>query len=363
MKNKDVSVELLRIIAMTMVVGCHVNPGFKYFDAINPLGVGITCIVADGVAIFWMIMGFFLFRSDYKHVLKRSCKHVLIPMFIYTMLMFWFGEFLAGDTNNILFGLTRPVEDYRNLLMNGLLKWSSVVSFTYHFWYLYSYMIVILAFPALKGIVDTAKKGKKGILILFGVLFGILVINDIGMNAMVGFSHMPFNGAMGGAVLALLGYVIYSAKDKFENKPIIGLLGLASYFVVNFIRCWIQCRLAINGGSSHPVFWYTSFGVLSSYSLIVFAYGIKGILDKKFIRKIVIHVGRLSMLVYFVHMLVIARLNNLGVMGKIGSYLHESYASILLVQLAKMAAVLVCSLLVVEIYYVLKTLVLKGVKK
>lgn len=362
MKNKDVSVELLRIIAMAMVVGCHVNSGFKYFDAINPVGVGITCLLADGVAIFWMIMGFFLFKSDYKHVLKRSCKNVLIPMFVYTMLMFYLGEWLAGDTNDILFGFTKPLSDYMNLLVNGLMRWSSVVSFTLHFWYLYSYMLVILAFPALKGVVDAAK-GTKGRLILFGVLFGNLVINDIGMNELAGFAHTPFRGAMGGAFLALLGYVIYSIKDKFENKPIFGLIGLVSYFLVNIIRCWIQYNVAVDGGSSHLVFWYTSFGVLSAYSLIVFAYGIKGILDKKFIRKIIIHVGGLSMLVYFVHMLVIARLNNLGVMGKIGSYLHESYVYILLVQLAKMSAVLVCSLLVVEIYYVLKTLVLKGVKK
>ncbi|MCR5592171.1 MAG: acyltransferase [Saccharofermentans sp.] len=362
MDKRDTSVEFLRIMAMIIVIGCHVNAGSVYFDRVNPVGVGISCLVADGVTVFWMIMGFFLFKSNYRHVLNRACKHVLIPMFAYTALMFYFGDWLAGDTDNILYGLTRPLSDYQNLLMNGLLKWAPVVKYDRHFWFLYSYMIIILFFPALNGVVNVAK-GKKNLLIMAGILFGIIVVNDIGMNDLAGFSHAPFNGALGGMFIVLIGYAVYSMKDLFEYNPVCSLLGLIGFFIVNLVRCRLQYNITLEGGSIHLLYWFSSFGILNAFCLVLFAYGIKGLLDKKVIRKIVLHLGRVSMPVYFVHMLVLARLTNLGLIDKITAHLSDKYSSIILVHLAKMGLLFVSSLAVVEIYYWLKTLVLKAVHR
>ena len=362
MKEKDLSVELLRIIGMIIVLGCHVNTGMTYNDIVNPIGVGITCIVADGVAVFWMIMGFFLFNSEYKRLLRRACKRVLIPMFVFSALMFYFGEFFAGNNVNILYGFTKPLSEYKNLLFNGLLKWRTVVPYTAHFWYLYSYMIVILAFPAIKGIV-TAAKEKKRMIILFSVLFGLLLINDIEMNGLIKLSHEPFAGAFGGVFLVLLGYLIYSIKDIYENKPIYGVFGLISFIIVNIIRSVIQYKVALQGGSNHLVYWYTTFGVLSAYSLIVFVFGIKKVINKRIVKDVIKHIGSLSMWVYLIHLLVLARLINMGVMDKITSLLTGSPSSIIKVQILKTAVLLIGSLFVVEIIYWIKRIIVFAMNK
>ena len=62
-RKKNASVELLRIIAAIMVVGVHVNTGLYYFDSLRKSGCLVSALVADGVAIFWMIMGFYLFNG------------------------------------------------------------------------------------------------------------------------------------------------------------------------------------------------------------------------------------------------------------------------------------------------------------
>ena len=42
MDKRDTSVEFLRIMAMIIVIGCHVNAGSVYYDRVNPVGVGIV---------------------------------------------------------------------------------------------------------------------------------------------------------------------------------------------------------------------------------------------------------------------------------------------------------------------------------
>ena len=346
---------------MLMVLGCHVNHGARYFDRVNPTGCVITNLVADGVAIFWLIMGFFLFKSDYRHVLKRSVHKILIPMFVFSIVMFYLGEFLCGDSSDILFGFKRPLSDYKEVIFNGLLKWRTRISYTSHFWYLYSYMIVVLAFPALNGI-QSFVKSKRDKLILLSVLLGILILNDIGMNELVGFSNRPFYGALGGSFLALIGYIIYTFKDKYEGKVYLGILGLVAYFIINAVRSVILYKMLLQDGSNHVIYWYTSFGVLSGISLTVFVFGIKRLLQKKIVKKTVLHLGKLTMGIYVVHLLALAKLRTTGVYDYFENSLRDSPFTILLVQLGKTLSLLILSLIIVEVYYWITAAIRRGIK-
>lgn len=353
MKEKDISVELFRIIGMMMVLGCHVNHGLIYFDQVSPTGSLISCVVGDGVAVFWMIMGFFLFKSDYKHVLKRSVRKILIPMFLFSILMFYFGEFLCGDSSDILFGFKKTIDAYKDILFEGLLKWRTRVSYTSQFWYLYSYMVVVLAFPALMGVKSIVKTNRDRLIFILVVL-GIIIINDISMNELLVFSNTSFPGAVPGAVFVLLGNSVYSMKDKFAGKIHLGILGLLSFFVINAVRSIIQYNITLQGGSNHLIYWFTSFGMLTSFSLILFVYGIEGILKNGLIRKIIAHIGGLTMGIYFVHLFVLAILKNLGVYDFFENALTDSPVTILLVQLGKTLSVFIGSLIIVEAYHLIK---------
>ena len=52
LKKKDVVVELLRIIAMCMVIGTHVKLAFSDGSRIINNRLLVACFVSDGVAIF-----------------------------------------------------------------------------------------------------------------------------------------------------------------------------------------------------------------------------------------------------------------------------------------------------------------------
>jgi Uncharacterized protein conserved in bacteria len=350
-KDKNPSIELLRIIAAFMVVGVHVNRGLFYFGSLRKAGCIISCFVADGVAIFWMIMGFFLFNASYKGLLKKSVKRILLPMMLFSLFMFIFGAYLSGSTSDILAGFKRPLAEYKNLITGGLLKWRDVVDYCGQFWYLYCYMIVVLFYPALKGIILEIKRKKK----LFTILFIMLLINDIVLNGLMGFSNNAFPGAFAAGFIIILGYIIYQYKERFEDNKVLGLCGVAGYLVINAVRAMFQYKISKDGlDTNHILYWYTTFAVISVYCLIVFAFGFKGVFDKKYIKGIINHIGGITMGVYFVHPVVIARLENIGIMGKINAELSDNVLSIFIVQGKKMLLVFLCSAVIVELYELIR---------
>lgn len=62
MKNeRDMSVELARILACLIVIGVHSCLSVYHENYYDLNRIFISCLFADGVAIFWLIMGgFFL---------------------------------------------------------------------------------------------------------------------------------------------------------------------------------------------------------------------------------------------------------------------------------------------------------------
>ena len=94
MNNKrNANVEIARIIGCLIVIGVHV-----FYSLILP-GIGergnafLKCIFSDGVAVFWIISGMYMFRNDYKTTMKKALKRIAVPLFICTAVCFYFGRF------------------------------------------------------------------------------------------------------------------------------------------------------------------------------------------------------------------------------------------------------------------------------
>lgn len=88
--KRDSSVELGRVLACCIVIGVHIClPAFvqdSYYDISR---IFISCLVADGVAIFWFITGFFLFKNvSYKKVLNKTFKNIGIPLIVFSCVCF-----------------------------------------------------------------------------------------------------------------------------------------------------------------------------------------------------------------------------------------------------------------------------------
>ena len=69
-KMIDPSIELLRIIGCICVIATHIKLELKVKkEFINFTRIIIGCLCADGVGIFWYIMGFF---SSNKFLIKKD---------------------------------------------------------------------------------------------------------------------------------------------------------------------------------------------------------------------------------------------------------------------------------------------------
>ena len=126
-KEKDICVEILRIIGMMIVVFVHVKPG-DYVGGAPDIGrIALSAILADGVPIFWFILGFFLFRKkmDWEDVLKRTIIRIFIPLLLYSLFVWFFCGFLT-EGKTIAESFTHTGEEYQQIWKFGILKWTNL---------------------------------------------------------------------------------------------------------------------------------------------------------------------------------------------------------------------------------------------
>ena len=88
-KQRDPSIELLRIIGTLCVIDTHIKLNFRSFS--NFYITLFACFCADGVGIFWYIMGFFIFEKiSYKKRLNNLFKKICIPLLFTCFFYFFF---------------------------------------------------------------------------------------------------------------------------------------------------------------------------------------------------------------------------------------------------------------------------------
>ena len=101
--KRDVGVELARFFGCLIVIGVHISLG-DMVDGVYDLSRGlINCFLADGVAVFWLISGCFLFRtSSYKKVLLRTAKTIAFPVALYSVFCLFFSKLLSVSAEEFM---------------------------------------------------------------------------------------------------------------------------------------------------------------------------------------------------------------------------------------------------------------------
>ena len=152
-ENKNVIfVDILRIIGCILVLLCHCKfslPG----NNTKISRIVVACLSADGVAIFWIIMGMFYFRNiSYKERLSKMLKKIIIPIIVLSIIIFYFNGFLLGEVS-IINSIKHPFNDYI-LLFKRILNWEPI-DYLGHLWYLYIYIFFIIMTFYLKFVIIT----------------------------------------------------------------------------------------------------------------------------------------------------------------------------------------------------------------
>lgn len=214
--KRDPVVELARILGCLIVIGVHTCLNISVNGSYDKGKLFIALLFADGVAVFWVILGFFLFNhSNYIKLLAKTARSILLPLLLFSMFLFYFNGWLIDGTS-LSQSLTHAAKDYIDIVQN-LIRWNNFAPNAVQLWYLYAYLFLFFCFPILKSFADYLDADTKRQKIFVILSVGIFVMNDISRNAMGPFSHHSFNAVIPAAIEALWGHILYRHREFFRR--------------------------------------------------------------------------------------------------------------------------------------------------
>ena len=295
----DVGVQLARLIGCFIVIGVHIKLADNVSGNYDFARLLISCILADGVAVFWMISGCFLFRTkSYSKLLVRTVKTILVPLLILSAFLLLFADFLF---NSVSITDSMPSLSKVFSTIKGMLTLRPTVSGSGHLWYCYAYILLMLFFPVMKTFSDWLSENTKRQAVFLIISFSMFLFNDISKNASFNFSHHAINAVVPAAILVIWGNIIYQNKDilfSYKNKNINPFIYLTCFVFTNVIRAAIIFLTK----SRSLLYWYTVFGVLSAVFLILFCLtSAKKIKQDSVVEKIILFLADYTFMIYLLH--------------------------------------------------------------
>lgn len=173
--NRDVGVDILRILAAFMVVGIHTIPLYIGNGGISDnVNMWLQAAVRSGLPVFFIISGAYLLTSKVMNVQKwylTRFSSILIPFVVYAYIHF------AFTTNAHAFELLTF-----KLFVKSLV--TSQTSISVHFWFVYVMVGLYLVTPAISEMMSSmsaegAKRALTIILVMHGITSNYQIIQHI----------------------------------------------------------------------------------------------------------------------------------------------------------------------------------------
>lgn len=283
-KTIDYRLNVLRVISMIMVIIIHVaNYYCRAFNDINfvsySFAVVLNTISRISVPIFFMISGSLLLSSSfsYKKNKKRTIRKI-IELIVITIIYLVSDYFLRGNvSDNLLELFFRPD---RTML-----------------WFMYAIIVIYIALPFLKILVDgMTEKDEKIFIVLWLIFCGISNFSGLFIGAKVSYP-IPILGTFYVGYF-IVGYIIYKHIDLIDFKK------YRYYFLGIIILCFVVNIVITLIYSSIEQKFYDNFLTYKSIlciiaSVLTFIY-IYCILENK-PNKIIEFMARDSFEIYLVH--------------------------------------------------------------
>ncbi|MCI7746527.1 MAG: acyltransferase [Collinsella sp.] len=320
MKQRDISVELLRCIACLIVIGTHVCLPSVIGNSVDPSRLLISCALADGAAIFWFITGFFIFSSSWTRLLKKTAITIGLPLVLFTIFMFLFEDSLLYGTP-LGESVSHTSEEYKQALLS-LIALRNPIGSMIHTWFLYSYLLFALMYPLFSSFVHWLDESRKrtNAFLLSSLLF--FLWNDIAHNQLACFSATSINSVFPAAIEMIWGHILYKNRFLVFNKNDARVLTLRRvapvllFLLLNLIRCSIQYyRYQNDPLDSSLLYWYSSFGLICSGCIAITILNLKTFQPDSiphFAMNTIRWVGAQTFLIYIVHYPLLTMLNRLG---------------------------------------------------
>ena len=304
--RRNVNADLLRVLACLFVIGVHSTK----LPKAGAGSVFFATLFADGVPVFFILSGFFMFRKTFRATLKRTILHVLIPGLItlFAIELFYplyqglsFGECLQGFPSAVM------------TTIRSLWTMTPPDASTGYLWYVLTYFMIVLAYPLLKAVCRPETPTKHRCYIIAFCLFIWLFTDLHTLNEAVSVPGLAVILSRS-FVYVVAGYEIWQHKDRIRGDRRILWGSLALYAITQLMRLFLQLRLfdkaAENGyfietSSTLPTF-------ITAAALVLFFMSLD--LNGKWGRAagFIAKAGPYTFFVYLVHGPVIKQLTHMG---------------------------------------------------
>lgn len=355
--KKDPAVELARIFGCLLVVGVHCWINNFGVAIQSKSGTYIACIFADGVAVFWIISGFFMYKNySYKQTLKRTIKSIVIPMLLLSAAMFFvLNNYLNGNGWHFIL---HSKDDYKWIL-NSLLIWTNPVDRLGHFWYLYVYILLMLCSPVIAAFIKYLEEDTKREKLFLVLTFLLLVWNDLSNNQMGRFEHHAFAGAFPAAIESVWGYLLYKYRDRLRKRRYI-FISVGVFLGLNVLRMAIQLGRyhRIQDTATYILYWFSSIGLLCAICVIVFSFAAIHSRKPTVVNRVICWLASYTFSIYLLHPVV----NSFLDMYEVRSRLSEALFKFHIGGVGKEILYMICIIFIVVSICLAISCVLRGCK-
>lgn len=360
-KKRDISAELIRVIACLLVIGNHLClQVYNVYDVqVDWSRLFQRCFLTDCIPLFFMLTGFFIANGrSYKKIWKKTAKNVLLPTFIFVIFTQIFYPFIINK-ESFMYCL-KTFDLNIDGIITSILKAdvSYLQGLCDHLWYIFAYVKIVIWIPLLWLVCKNNKECNLARRIMLGLGLASLLINDIQRFVTLPFGKIEIlNIASTEILYVLLGYELFIYKDKFRSKKVL-IISFLIFGLINVTKYEIEKKYMIINhfydivGRENFLDWkYTILNVISSLSLFVFLYSFE--IKNEKMGKALVWLSDKTFGVYLIHYLILAKVD-LYKFEKIGKVIYE-----LIYMAVGLVVVFIGSIIIVLILRKIRDIIIK----
>lgn len=298
--SKILYIEILRIVACSMVIFIHTNDnGFNLFTQYNLynykfwLYLFISTSSCYAISIFFAISGALLFSKEES--IKKNCKRILK----YILLLIIFSII------NYIFNIIIHNENFEfKTLCSGIY----VGNLNNQLWFLYAYIAFLIMLPFLRSLAKNLSNKYYYYLFLLAIIFqgifpicqyllfrGNYIINPDFTNRLVLFDSM--------IIYPLLGYFIHNRISSNDLKKYLPFLWIIN--IVSIVFSCLATSFQINITGDYYKNFRDCFNVINVSTIFATCkYFFTNYKINDFIKKLIISLGRCTFGIYLIHSLI-----------------------------------------------------------
>ena len=314
-KKRDVSYEVIRVVAMVLVILVHELPICIRDSSNTTTYTVIEALLCVCNALFFLLAGRFAFKMKlddeklYKKYYWKKAIGLIIPMLVYMAIKNWhvmvYHQHL--DVTPISY-----VKHFGIALVNG---------FSYmEYWFLYTLIACLIAAPFLARMIQNMKKRDKKAFFVVGMIMTTLItfIPLLGVEFRVRYFFV------GHILLFCLGSMIEEIFESEKSRKILYIIGP----VAELINALLITVLHYPSGykETSPLYSYKETSplyIIFAISLFLFIKNVIKIPAKS--EKLILFLGKHSLAVYMTHFMVIYTLRDLiNLPHGVGSFMLAS---------------------------------------